>query len=132
MKAGITAIRRVRKSDNNRIARACGATVCSRTDEIRDEDIGTEAGLFEIRKFGDEYFTFITECKNPKVREFHWLITITLGRCLVMSALSRLVLYSFAEPAKISSWKLKEIFKMQCKWREMSWLMRDLCLVEEP
>lgn len=66
VKANITAIRRVRKSDNNRIARACGATVCSRTDEIREEDIGTGAGLFEIRKFGDEYFTFITECKEPK------------------------------------------------------------------
>jgi len=66
-KANITAIRRVRKSDNNRIARACGGTICSRTDEIREEDIGTGAGLFEVKKFGDEYFTFITECKDPKV-----------------------------------------------------------------
>merc|ERR1712179_790848 len=32
VKAGITAVRRVRKSDNNRIARACGATVVNRTD----------------------------------------------------------------------------------------------------
>lgn len=66
MKAGITAIRRVRKSDNNRIARACGGTVCSRTEEVKEEDIGTNAGLFEVKKFGDEYFTFITECKEPK------------------------------------------------------------------
>ncbi len=50
MKAGITAIRRVRKSDNNRIARASGATIVNRTDEIREEDIGTKAGLFEIKK----------------------------------------------------------------------------------
>ena len=49
-KAGITAIRRVRKSDNNRIARASGATIVNRTDEIREEDIGTQAGLFEIKK----------------------------------------------------------------------------------
>ena len=34
--------------------RACGATICHRTDELREEDIGTEAGLFEIRKIGDE------------------------------------------------------------------------------
>merc|ERR1712087_1024454 len=27
---------------------------------------GITAGLFEIKKVGDEYFTFITECKNPK------------------------------------------------------------------
>jgi len=66
VKAGISAIRRLRKSDNNRIARACGATVISRTDEIREEDIGTGCGLFEIRKIGEEYFTFIEQCKNPK------------------------------------------------------------------
>lgn len=66
LKAGITAIRRVRKTDNNRIARACGATVVNRTEELREEDVGTGAGLFEIKKFGDEYFCFITECKNPK------------------------------------------------------------------
>jgi len=66
VKAGITAIRRVRKSDNNRIARACGGTVCSRTEEIKEEDIGKNAGLFEVKKIGDEYFTFITQCKDPK------------------------------------------------------------------
>ncbi|XP_068108300.1 T-complex protein 1 subunit gamma [Hyperolius riggenbachi] len=66
VKANITAIRRVRKTDNNRIARACGARIASRTDELRDEDVGLGAGLFEIKKIGDEYFTFITECKDPK------------------------------------------------------------------
>merc|ERR1712168_1287846 len=62
-KAGISAIRRVRKTDNLRIARACGATIVSRTDEMSENCIGTDAGLFEIKKFGEEYFTFITECK---------------------------------------------------------------------
>jgi len=65
-KAGITAIRRLRKSDNLRVARACGATIVNRTDEISEEDIGTGCGLFEIRKIGDEYFTFMEECKDPK------------------------------------------------------------------
>lgn len=55
VKANISAIRRVRKSDNNRIARACGATIVNRTDEIKEEDIGSGAGLFEIRKIGEEY-----------------------------------------------------------------------------
>merc|ERR1711963_1183546 len=63
---GITAIRRLRKSDNLRVARACGATIVNRTDEITEEDIGTGAGLFEVRKIGDEYFTFIEQCKDPK------------------------------------------------------------------
>lgn len=40
VKAGITAIRRVRKTDNNRIARACGATIVNRTDELMESDIG--------------------------------------------------------------------------------------------
>jgi len=66
MKNNITALRRVRKTDNNRIARACGATICHRTDEIQESDIGTRAGLFEIQKIGDDYFSFITECKEPK------------------------------------------------------------------
>jgi len=65
-KAGVTAIRRLRKSDNLRVARACGATIVNRTEEITEEDIGTGAGLFEVRKIGDEYFTFIEECQDPK------------------------------------------------------------------
>merc|ERR1712137_428281 len=66
VKAGITGLRRLRKTDNNRIARACGATIVSRTSEIKEEDIGKGCGLFEIRKFGDTYFTFIEKCKDPK------------------------------------------------------------------
>lgn len=66
LKAGITAIRRLRKTDNLRVARACGATIVNRTEELTEKDVGTGCGLFEIRKMGDEYFTFITECKDPK------------------------------------------------------------------
>lgn len=66
VKAGITAIRRVKKSDNNRIARATGATVVNRTDELKEEDVGTKCGLFEVKKIGDEYFTFLSECNDPK------------------------------------------------------------------
>ncbi|XP_059789879.1 T-complex protein 1 subunit gamma isoform X2 [Balaenoptera ricei] len=66
MRANITAIRRVRKTDNNRIARACGGRIVSRPEELREEDVGTGAGLLEIKKIGDEYFTFITECRDPK------------------------------------------------------------------
>jgi len=65
-KANITAIRRLRKTDNNRVARATGATIVSRTDEIVEDDIGTRCGLFEVRKLGDEYFCFLDECTDPK------------------------------------------------------------------
>ncbi|KAI1761704.1 T-complex protein 1 [Hypoxylon sp. FL1150] len=66
MKANVTALRRVRKTDNNRIARATGATIINRVDDLQESDIGTKCGLFEIEKIGDEYFTFLTECKTPK------------------------------------------------------------------
>lgn len=66
LKAGITAIRRLRKTDNNRLARACGATIVNRTEELTEKDVGTGAGLFEIKKMGDEYFCFVTECADPK------------------------------------------------------------------
>ena len=58
---------RLRKTDNNRLARACGAIIVNRTEELKESDVGTGAGKFEIKKIGDEYFTFVTECKNPKV-----------------------------------------------------------------
>ncbi|KAI8081335.1 T-complex protein 1 subunit gamma [Halteromyces radiatus] len=66
VKANITAIRRVRKTDNNRIARAVGATIVNRVDDLRESDVGTGCGLFNIDKIGDEYFTFLTKCNNPK------------------------------------------------------------------
>ncbi|KAL9716754.1 T-complex protein 1 subunit gamma [Leucoagaricus gongylophorus] len=62
----VTAIRRVRKSDNNRIALAVGATIVNRVEDLRESDVGTKCGLFNIEKMGDEYFTFLTECKTPK------------------------------------------------------------------
>ena len=66
VKHNITALRRVRKTDNNRIARATGATIVNRVDDLHESDVGTQCGLFEIEKIGDEYFTFITRCKGPK------------------------------------------------------------------
>ena len=66
VKANITALRRVRKTDNNRIARAIGATIVNRVDDLHESDVGTQCGLFEIEKIGDEYFTFLTQCKIPK------------------------------------------------------------------
>jgi len=66
MKGGCSIIRRIRKTDNHRIARVCGATVCHRPEEIQDSDLGTECGLWEISKIGDDYFAYFVECKNPK------------------------------------------------------------------
>jgi T-complex protein 1 subunit gamma len=66
VKANVTALRRVRKTDNNRIARATGATIVNRVEDLQESDVGTACGLFEIEKIGDEYFTFLTKCRDPK------------------------------------------------------------------
>ncbi|KAF2766850.1 t-complex protein 1 subunit gamma [Teratosphaeria nubilosa] len=66
LKANITALRRLRKTDNNRVARATGATIVNSVYDLTERDVGTQCGLFEIEKIGDEYFTFLTKCKNPQ------------------------------------------------------------------
>merc|ERR1712110_862622 len=38
MKANISVIRRIRKTDNNRIARAVGATICHRPEDVKESD----------------------------------------------------------------------------------------------
>ncbi len=64
-KAGILAVRRVKKSDIEKIAKACGAKILTDLRDITSEDLG-EAELVEEKKIGDEKMVFVTGCKNPK------------------------------------------------------------------
>merc|ERR1719409_993497 len=66
MKANISVIRRIRKTDNNRVARVTGAAIANRTEELTEAMVGTRCGLFKISKIGEEYFTFMTDCEDPK------------------------------------------------------------------
>ncbi|KAH0475927.1 MAG: hypothetical protein KVP17_001775 [Porospora cf. gigantea B] len=66
LKAGISVVRRIKKTDNNRLARVCGATIVNRLEELKPADVGSRAGLFEIRKIGDEYYAFVEDCADPK------------------------------------------------------------------
>ncbi|VDM61602.1 unnamed protein product [Angiostrongylus costaricensis] len=63
LKAGITAIRRLKKTDNNRLARVCGARIVNDTTDLREQDVGTQADLFEVTKIADEYYTYVTSKK---------------------------------------------------------------------
>ncbi|ESU37620.1 Putative TCP-1/cpn60 chaperonin family protein [Giardia duodenalis] len=56
---GVTVLRRVRKTDNVRLAAVSGATIVSRVEELQESDVGTYAGLYELQKIGDEFFSFI-------------------------------------------------------------------------
>ena len=64
-KAGILAVRRVKQSDIEKIAKATGAKIVTDLRDLSSEDLG-EAELVEERKIGDEKMVFITGCKNPK------------------------------------------------------------------
>lgn len=65
-KGNCSVIRRLRKTDNNRVARVSGATIVNRPEELTEKDVGTKCGLYEVRKIGDDYFTFLTECEAPE------------------------------------------------------------------
>ncbi len=64
-KAGILAVRRVKKSDIEKLAKATGAKILTDLRDIKPEDLG-EAKLVEEKKVGDEKMVFVTGCKNPK------------------------------------------------------------------
>ncbi|KJP88067.1 T-complex protein 1, gamma subunit [Plasmodium fragile] len=66
VKKNISVIRRVRKTDLNRLERISGATIVNRCDEIVESDIGTKCGLFEVKKIGDDYYAHFVECENPR------------------------------------------------------------------
>ncbi|CAG9317801.1 unnamed protein product [Blepharisma stoltei] len=66
LKQNISVIRRIRKTDNNRIARVSGATIVNRPEELQESDVGTKCHKFEIKLIGDEYYTFMEDCEDPK------------------------------------------------------------------
>ena len=64
-KEGILAVRRIKKSDMDKLARATGGKIVTNLEDLRESDLGS-AGLVEERKIGDEKMVFIEGCKNPK------------------------------------------------------------------
>ncbi len=64
-KYGIYAVRRVKKSDMSKLAKATGAKIITNLDDLTPEDLGY-AEVVEERKIGDDNMTFVRGCKNPK------------------------------------------------------------------
>ncbi len=62
---GIVAIRRAKKSDVEKLAKATGARIVTKLDDIKSADLGY-AALVEERRIGDDKMTFIEGCKHPK------------------------------------------------------------------
>ncbi|KUH32141.1 thermosome subunit [Thermococcus celericrescens] len=64
-KYGILAVRRVKKSDMEKLAKATGAKVVTNVKDLTAEDLG-HADLVEERKIAGESMIFVEGCKNPK------------------------------------------------------------------
>jgi thermosome len=64
-KEGILAVRRVKESDMNNLAKATDGRVLSNIDELSADDLGY-AKLVEERKVETDKWVFVEGCKNPK------------------------------------------------------------------
>jgi thermosome len=62
---GIIAVRRAKKSDIEKLAKATGGKIITNLDDIKPSDLGY-AALVEERRIGDDKMTFIEGCKHPK------------------------------------------------------------------
>ncbi len=62
---GILAVKRVRKSDIERLEKATGARVATNLDDLRTEDLGIAGQVYE-KKIFDEVLLFVEDCVDPK------------------------------------------------------------------
>lgn len=64
-KKGIMAVRRIKKSDLEKLSKATGGVIFNDVNDITPEKLG-EAGKVEERKVMGDSWIFIQECKDPK------------------------------------------------------------------
>jgi thermosome len=64
-KKSILAVRRVKQSDMEKLAKATGGRVTSQLEDLKGSDLGL-AALVEERKVSDDKMTFVEGCKDPK------------------------------------------------------------------
>jgi thermosome len=64
-KAGIMAVRRVKKSDMEKLSKATGANVVTNIEDLSYSDLG-DAGKVAEKKISGEDMIFVEECKDPK------------------------------------------------------------------
>jgi len=62
---GILVVRRIKKSDMEKLSKATGGKIITNLDDINPADIGY-ASLVEERKIGNDKMTFVEGCKNPR------------------------------------------------------------------
>ena len=64
-KENIMSLRRVKKSDMEKVAKATGGVIINKIEELTADELGS-AAMIEVRAMGEDDMTFVTGCKNPK------------------------------------------------------------------
>ena len=64
-KENIYALRRVSKSDMEKLSKATGARIVSNINEVNEKDLGFAQSVEEVKE-GNEGMTYVTGCSNPK------------------------------------------------------------------
>ena len=64
-KAGVMAVRRVKKSDIEKLSKATGAKVVTNIEDLSADDLG-DAGIVSEKKISGEEMIFVEDCKEPK------------------------------------------------------------------
>ncbi|HEX9906926.1 MAG TPA: thermosome subunit beta [Thermoplasmata archaeon] len=64
-KEGMYAVRRVKRSDMEKIAKATGGKIITNLDDLKASELGHAEQVEEL-KIADSDMTFVTGCKNPK------------------------------------------------------------------
>ena len=64
-KAGVMAVRRVKKSDIEKLSKATGAKVVTNIEDLSSDDLG-DAGLVSEKKISGEEMIFVENCKEAK------------------------------------------------------------------
>jgi len=64
-KEGMYAVRRVKRSDMEKLAKATGAKIITNLDDLKSTELGYANQVEEV-KIADSEMTYVTGCKNPK------------------------------------------------------------------
>ncbi len=62
---GILAVRRIKKSDMEKLAKATSGKIITNLDDVSSADLGY-ASVVEERKIGEDKMTFVEGCKHPR------------------------------------------------------------------
>merc|ERR1711972_865030 len=124
---GIFCAGRVSAGDMNRTMKACGGSVQSTCNDLREEALGS-CGTFEERQVGNERFNFFTECPQSKTytiiivrRALRFDSIIAGGGAVEMDVMVKLKEYARSVPGKEAN--LIEAFA-----RALEIIPRQLCV----